>query len=192
MASRTVAALLAIAARSSELTSGATIPVNVVEEASALKARTLRVLEYYFGDHPTVGPKLSVVRAGTGYQDLATDLEVVADLYEDASLKATNSRDPMYYHAEDSARARRLASAIFEALGLGSDGQAKGLAEWGQRAWTLLSRTYDELRLAGQYTFADQEDVAASYPSLVAFVRASAAQRSTNTGASQGPVSTLR
>jgi hypothetical protein len=177
---------------SSGVAAGTTIAVNVVEDASALRARMLRVLEYYFGDHATVGPQLNVVRAGTGYQDLANDLELIADLYEDASLNAIVSRDPMYYHADDSVRARKLASAIFEALGLGSDGQAKRLAESSQRAWTLLSRTYDKLRLAGQYVFADREDVAASYPSLVAFVRASAARRSANSGALRGTLPTSR
>jgi hypothetical protein len=162
---------------SSGVTSGATIPVDVVEEASAVRSRMLRVLEYYFGDDPIIGPKLSVVRAGTGYQDLANDLEVTADLYEEPSLKALITRDPLHYRAEDAARARALSSATFSALGLGSDGQAKRLAESSQRAWTLLSRTYDKLRLAGQYVFADQEDVAATYPSLVAFVRASATRR---------------
>ena len=159
---------------SSGVAAGATIPVNVVEEASAIRSRMLRVLEYYFGDDPSIGPKLSVVRAGTGYQDLANDLEVTADLYEDTSVQAIITRDPMHYRAEDSARARALSTAIFAALGLGGDGQAKRLAESSQRAWTLLSRTYDKLRLAGQYVFADQEDVAATYPALVAFVRASA------------------
>jgi len=153
----------------------------------------LRVLEYYFGDDPTIGPKLSVVRAGTGYQDLANDLEMTADLYEDASLKALITRDPMHYRTEDSARARALSSAIFGALGLGSDGQAKRLAESSQRAWTLLSRTYDKLRLAGQYVFADQEDVAASYPSLIAFVRAAATRRAaTPDAAPQSSASTKR
>ena len=166
---------------SSGVPSGAAIPVKIVEEASALRSRMLRVLEYYFGDDPTIGPKLSVVRAGTGYQDLANDLEVIADLYEDASLKAIITRDPMHYRAEDSTRARALSSTIFGLLGLGSDGQAKRLAESSQRAWTLLSRTYDKLRLAGRYLFADQEDVEASYPSLVAFVRASATRHPKST-----------
>ena len=137
----------------------------------------LRVLEYYFGDHPTIGPKLGVVRAGSGYQDLANDLEVTADMYEDAALKPTISRDPMHYQAEDPARARQLATAIFSALGLGSEGEAQRLAESSQRAWTLLSRAYDKLRLAGQYIFADQEDVEASYPSLISFVRAPSTRR---------------
>ncbi|HKO46659.1 MAG TPA: hypothetical protein VJV79_03000 [Polyangiaceae bacterium] len=162
---------------SSGVSSGVTLPVNVIEEASALRSRMLRVLEYYFGDHPTIGPKLSVVRAGTGYQDLANDLEVTADLYEEPALKAILVRDPMHYQAEDPARARALASTIFGALGLGSEGQAKRLAESSQRAWTLLARAYDKLRLAGQYIFADQEDVAATYPSLVSIVRAPATRR---------------
>jgi len=162
---------------SSGVAAFATIPVNIIEEASALRARMLRVLEYYYGDHPTFGPKLVVVRAGSGYQDLANDLEVTADLYEDATLNAIIARDPMYYRVEDSPRARQLASTIFGALGLGSEGQGKRLAETSQRAWTLLSRTYDKLRLAGQYVFADQEDVDATYPSLVSVVRASGRRR---------------
>ena len=169
---------------------GGTIPVTLVEEASALRARMLRVLEYYFGDHPSVGPKLDVVRVGSGYQDLAGDLQVIADMYEDAPLHAILSRDPMYYRVEDPARARELASAIFDALGLGSEGQAKRLAESSQRAWTLLSRTYDKVRSAGQYVFADQEDVAATYPSLVSFVRASATRRPPSAPASALPPGT--
>jgi hypothetical protein len=173
--------------KSSGVPSGGTIPVQMVEDASSLRARMLRVLEYYFGDDPTIGAKLSVVRAGSGYQDLANDLAVVADMYEEASLKAMLSRDPMYYRVEDSARARELAAAILSALGLGSEGQAKRLAESSQRAWTLLSQTYDKLRLAGQYIFADQEEVDATYPSLVAFVRAAAARRPIGPGAPLSP-----
>jgi len=163
---------------SSGASSGATVPVNVVEEAQALRGRMLSVLEYYFGSHPSVGPKLSVVRAGTGYQDLANDLQVIADLYEEAPLKAVIARDPMHYQAPDPARARELASAIFGALGLEGEGETQRLAQSSQRAWTLLSRAYDKLRAAGRFVFADQEDVEASYPSLVSFVRAPATRRS--------------
>jgi hypothetical protein len=162
---------------SSGVASGATLPVNIVDEASALRARMLSVLEYYFSHQPTIGPKLRLLRAGSGYQDLANDLQVSADLYEEVPVKAIISRDPMHYQPEDPARARELASAIFSALGLEGEGETERLAQSSQRAWTLLSRTYDKLRAAGQYIFAEQEDVEASYPSLISFVRAPAMRR---------------
>jgi hypothetical protein len=162
---------------SSSVASGSMLPVNIVDEASALRARMLNVLEYYFSAHATIGPKLRLLRAGSGYQDLANDLQLSADMYEEAPIKAVISRDPMHYQAEDPTRARELASTIFNALGLEGEGETQRLAQSSQRAWTLLSRTYDKLRAAGQYIFADQEDVEATYPTLIAFVRAPATRR---------------
>jgi len=177
---------------SSGVASGAMLPVNVVDEASTLRARMLSVLEYYFGDQPTTGPKLRLLRAGSGYQDLANDLQVSADMYEEEPLKAVISRDPKHYQANDPARARQLASAIFSALGLEGEGETQRLAQSSQRAWTVLSRTYDKLRAAGQYVFAEQEDVEASYPSLIAFVRAPATRHTPGSepsteGSASGP-----
>jgi hypothetical protein len=164
---------------SSGVAAGAMLPVSVVDEASALRARMLKVLEYYFGDEPVTGPKLRELRAGTGYQDLAHDLQLSADMYQEAPVKALISRDPKHYQVNDPARARELASAIFSGLGLGleGEGETQRFAQAGQRGWTLLSRAYDKLRAAGQYIFADQEDVGASYPSLVAIVRGQPTRR---------------
>jgi hypothetical protein len=50
--------------------SGATVPAPVLVEAQDVRGRMLRVLEYYFEAHLLVGPQLSVVRAGGGYQAL--------------------------------------------------------------------------------------------------------------------------
>jgi len=168
-------------ARQQQLSSGvgssAMLPVNIVDEASALRARMLKVLEYYFGDQPTIGPRLRILRAGTGYQDLANDLRECAELYEEAPVSSVIARDPMHYQAQDPVRARDLAAAILSALGLEGEGETQRLAQSSQRAWSLLARAYDDLRAAGQYVFAGQEDVTTSYPSLVAFVRTPATQR---------------
>jgi hypothetical protein len=71
----------------SGVASGASVPVSVVTNAREVRRRMLRLLEYYFDDDVEVGPQLAVVRSGRGHQDLANDLEVVADLYEDASIR---------------------------------------------------------------------------------------------------------
>jgi hypothetical protein len=157
--------------------SGATIPVKVFEDAQSTRDRMLRVLDYYFADDTTFGPKLGIVHSGSGYQDLANDLEILADLYQDSAVQPLIVRDPMHYRAVDIAHARELASSIFASLGLGKQGDAQRWAEATQKAWSLLSRAYDKVRQAGQYIFAGQEDVEATYPSLVSYVRAPAVRR---------------
>jgi hypothetical protein len=131
----------------------------VFEDAQSTRDRMLRVLEYYFADDTTHGPKLAIVRSGTGYQDLANDLEILADFYQDSTVEPVITRDPMHYRAADVASARELASSIFASLGLGKQGDAQRWAEATQKAWSLLSRAYEKVRQAGQYIFAGQEDI---------------------------------
>ncbi|MEI7891675.1 MAG: hypothetical protein WCI05_01205 [Myxococcales bacterium] len=154
------------------LASQAAVTELVVKGAQQLRARMLRVLEHCFADDPKVGPELVAIRAGTGYQDLANDLLAVADLYDDPAIYAVVQRDPVHYRASDPAAARDAAAAIFTGIGQTSEGEAARWTELTQRAWTLLSRSYDELRAAGRFAFRHDEDVEMTYPSLISVVRA--------------------
>jgi hypothetical protein len=171
-------ALTAWHARQQQLAAGAgssaAVPIAVVGEAQDVRGRMLRLLEYYFDDDVELGPKLSIIRSGRGHQDLANDLEMVADLYEDSEVRALISRDPKHYRAGDPRAARAFAAEIFKSLGLSPANTSA--AETTQRAWTLLSQPYDQVNRAGRFLFPDQEDVNATYPSLIGYVRAPASR----------------
>ena len=47
------------------------IPDETVREASEVRLRMLRVLEYHLFEHAGYGPRLAAIRSGKGYQDLA-------------------------------------------------------------------------------------------------------------------------
>ncbi|MDF2698046.1 MAG: hypothetical protein K0S65_6429, partial [Labilithrix sp.] len=64
------------------LSSEALVSAVVVKDAQIVRGRMLRVLEHYFDDDADVAPRLAAIRAGGGLQDLANDLEQLADLYE--------------------------------------------------------------------------------------------------------------
>jgi hypothetical protein len=154
--------------------STARVPEDTLKESQATRARMLRVLSYYFDEHPEYNKRISAIRAGTGYLDLANDLLSLADFYEIAEVKTLVSRDPLHYRADDPTYARQLAQQLFQCLGLTAEGDAARWTDLAQRAWTLLLRHYNALRAAGQLVFRNEEDVEVSYPSLIAAVRAPA------------------
>ena len=157
--------------------SAATVPEETMRRAQAVRARMLRVADYWLGDLPEVARRLEFIRAGAGYQDLANDLLELPRLYEREDLLARVTPDTPHYVAADVSDARRLAHAIFVGLGLGEESELERWASMSQRTWTLLSRAYEEHRKSGLFLFGAQEDVAATYPSLVAAVRSAPSRR---------------
>ena len=151
---------------------GAAVPEAVLKDAQQRKARMFRVLEYWVGDDPEIEVELAAIRTGTGYQDLANDLEALAELYQREGVREAIAGDGKNYRADDVAAARKNVQAIFAGLGLAEDSDAKTWTDNTARAWTLLSREYEELRRCGTFIFGQSEDVSETYPSLVAAVRA--------------------
>jgi hypothetical protein len=159
------------------LTSSASVPPEVLRNAQLQRRRMLKVLDHWFEDDPTIVAEVAVIRAGAGYQDLANDLEQLADLYQRPTIQAVIKDDHKHYEKSDVDDARKLARSIFDGLGLGRKTDAK---RWGvlcQRAWTLLLQDYEEHRSAGAFLFRKLEDVAESFPSLVSAARRSPSPR---------------
>lgn len=162
--------------RAGAVSSEAVVPAVIVKEAQAVRGRMLRVLEHYFDDDAEVGPRLVAIRSGSGLQDLANDLEQVADLYEEADVDAVIRKDPKHWRKDDVASARRFAQSIFRGLGLGTAGDAAQWADLTQRAWTLLDTLYADVRATGRFVFRKDEDVEITYPSLVVATRSPASR----------------
>ncbi len=153
--------------------SGFVVPAAVTEAGTSIKERMLKVMTYAFGEHPDYAAEIESIRRGSGYQDLANDLQQLADLYDDSDVAAVISKDPIHYRASDPADARTHAAAIFRALGF----ENADAAQWTsrvQRAYTALDDTYTEHCHAGALLFFRHEDVSVTYPpSLISVVRAS-------------------
>lgn len=153
------------------LKSSASVAPQVVKDAQAVRARMLRMLEHYFDDDAAIAARVAVIRSGNGLQDLANDLEALADLYVQPAVRELLSKDVKHYREDEVATARQLAGQIFEGLGLLAQGEAARWADLAQRSWTLLARAYDDLRALGNFAFRQTEDTSVTYPSLFTATR---------------------
>ncbi len=153
--------------------SGFIVPAAITEAGASIKRRMLKLVTYAFGEHPKYAAEIDAIRQGSGYQDLANDLQQLADLYEDEEISAVIVRDPVNYQESDPDDARTHAASIFRALGFENADAAQWTARV-QRAYTALDDTYAEHCHAGALLFFRVEDVSVTYPpSLVSVVRAS-------------------
>ncbi len=159
--------------------SAASVPEAALREGQRLRVAMLRVLEHWVGDDAEIAAELGVIRAGAGYQDLANDLEALADLYERDEVRPVIADDRKHYRARDAGDARRVAGAVFRGLGLAEEGDARRWTDLTHRAWTLLFDAYEDHRAAGTFVFRRREDVTVTYPSLITSVRSAPARRPT-------------
>ena len=137
-------------ATASATSSTVKLPEALVSDASALRARMLKLAGYHFDEHPVYGAEISSIRAGTGYADLSQDLERLANLFD--AEQETVSTDS-YYRPEAPADARRLANQIYEQIQLQIQESDEVIASLYPKAWSLASETYNEVRAAAMFLF---------------------------------------
>jgi hypothetical protein len=140
------------------------LPPALSEAATALRAKTLRVLDYHLGTDDAVARQLAAIREGAGFADLANDLDDVADLYD--AHAQTLAHDRTHYQASDAATARDLSRQIIEQL---DQMRRSDIQRWGDesgRAWTLMSVSYSEVRSAAQFIWRHDPATLAQFTSL--------------------------
>lgn len=152
--------------------SGASVSEEDIRLGYETRGRMMRVLDYNLGDRRDIADELAHLREGSGHEDLATDLDTLAELYQRDDLRPLLERDVKHYRPTDVADALRLVNVIFASLGLAEEGELERANALAQRAATLLLRTYNEHRRCGQFVFGNREDVEATYPSLISAARA--------------------
>lgn len=160
------------------------VPEAVFNEASALRARMLRLLEYWMTEDPVVLADLAAIRAGTGYQDLANDLIALSELH--GRFSDVLSQDRKLYQAGDAAGAVRLAGTILRCLGAAATAEQNEWAAVQPRAWTLLLDTYEEVRRAARFLLG-REMGDGRFPSLVLASRGSATRPPKNGEPAKAP-----
>jgi hypothetical protein len=145
-----------------------TPPQELAGQGYKLRGKMLRVIEYNLEDNEAVMRQVAIIRAGSGYLDLANDLTALAELYEKNATAL--SEDRRHYRKEDASEARRLASLLLTMMGSGASAPPGGWAEMQSRCWTLLDRTYREVRRGGLFLFPN-EDGERRFPPLLAATR---------------------
>jgi hypothetical protein len=157
--------------------SSARVSEEVVRQAQLVRARMVRVIDYWLGNVAEVAQRIEFVRTGSGHHDLASDLQELARLYERDDLRAATRPGVPHYHETDGHDARALAVTIFTGLGRRGESELERWSTLTERAWTLLARAYDEHRAKGIFLFSSHEDVTITYPSLTSAVRRAPARR---------------
>ncbi len=147
----------------------AKLDVTLVQEATLLRRRMLKVCSYYFEHDPTISPELLDIANSIGYPDMADDLRRLAALYRDN--KDIVSKDSLYYDKHDADSAKDLADKIHEAFdAVRAPGQRK-LADRLARAFTLLVLEYDQVRKGVTFVYWGNEEKLEKYPPIASMGR---------------------
>lgn len=160
----------------------AKLPVDLVDDATTLKTRMLKVGEYHFDPVTPTGREIANIRVGTGYRDLAQDLVRLAKIYR--AEKKQLEHDKAHYRGEDAGRADELSHRILTELSASRSAEQALWTERVQRAWTLLLGLYGEVTTTAAW-LRRKEGGAAAYPSLVTAGRA--VRRGRAEGAAEEP-----
>ena len=176
-ASRREAANVAAAAYQSaeNAENDALVPTSSVQVLTDIRTRVYSLIDYHLGEDPVVARELTVIRAGTGYKDLAND--VVALLGLSAKHLNVVKHDKKNYRAEDATNGPMHVEIVREARLKGQRPATKKAA----RAWALafhaLRESHDEVTTVGRFIDRRRSDVDARWPSLFVNVKRSGKRR---------------
>ncbi|MCL2725249.1 MAG: hypothetical protein FWD69_12525 [Polyangiaceae bacterium] len=179
--------------RERAVSTDAKVDVAVVQQATEVRARMLKTADYNIGHLEMVAREIADIRLGAGYLDLANDCTRLAVLY--ASHRSELALDKRLYRASDAELAASLANKI-RAEYRASATRSGPYAELRPRAFTELTRLYNDVRAAAQFIFRAEPAVLNEFPPLRSAVvmfgpaRTSkkAAEAPATDGASQTPI----
>jgi hypothetical protein len=144
--------------------SGAKLPAALVERAIEIEDRMQALCEYHFRDDPEIAAELDRLRPGSGHRDLASDLNGYARIYE--LRRDVVAFDKKHFRETDMDDARAVAGVIFNLLSGTTTSKAQIAQDTLTRAWTLLERSYDEVRAVGLHLLRHNQDKHRFFPSL--------------------------
>ncbi len=149
--------------------SAAKLPATLVEQALEVESRMQALCEYHFRDDPEMAFEVHRLRPGHGHRDIASDLLGYARIYD--LRKDIVSTDKKHYRDSDAADAKAIAGVILGTLSAGSTSKARTAQEALTRAWTLLCRSYDEVRTVGLHLLRHNQDKHRFFPSIYGIAR---------------------
>lgn len=146
---------------------GARLPVALIDDATSLRARMLRLATYHLEELPSEKAELDDIRTGTGYLDLANDLRRLAVLYR--RHQAVLQTDRRYYQPGDEKAAHDLSTRIESELAGRTAAAARDTA---YRTWALLLDLYEEFAAAARF-LGRKDGSAPDFPTLYTVGRSS-------------------
>ena len=144
-------------------TSTVKVDVVVVEKATVVRKRMLKVAKHNLDDIPSVAREIADIELGSGYMDLANDLIRLIALYLKYAKELANDRK--HYEKDDIKQAETCVVAIkseFRASG----SRESTFADLKPRAFTELTRVYNELRSAGRFVHRHRAEILDELPAL--------------------------
>jgi hypothetical protein len=142
--------------------SKATLPAALVQRALEIEGRMQALCEYHFSADPELGPKVALLRPGSGYRDLASDLIGYAGIYE--LRPAEVAADKRHYRATDLADAVSTAEEILSSLGAGGSKESRERAADLSRSWTLLVEVYNDVAPTLRWLFRNDTSLRDTVP----------------------------
>jgi len=176
--------------RAEAAASDATLPAELVAEATEVRDRMWKCADYNVGDLAAARKELDSIAAveGSRYLDLAMDLARLALVYEHADWAPQIVLDRKRYRAEDVARAHTLSGTIVHQL----EGASDPVGHWTRQiacGWSSLQVHYAEVAHAGRFLERHDEPMV-KYPELFAIRRAVASGSAKATETPETPVKT--
>ncbi len=139
------------------------VDVVVIEKATAVRKRMLKVAKHNLDDIPSVALEIADIELGSGYMDLANDLIRLITLYLKYAKEL--AKDRKHYDKEDIKEAETCVVAIkneYRASAL----RESSFADLKPRAFTELTRLYSELRAAGRFVHRHSVEILDELPAL--------------------------
>ena len=162
----------------------ALVPASSVEVLADIRTRAYNLIDYHLGENPEVARELTVIRAGSGYKDLAND--VVALLGLTAKHLSVVKHDKKNSRAEDAVNGPVHVEIVREARLKGQRPATKKAA----RAWALafhaLRESHDEVTTVGRFIDRRRSDVDERWPSLFVNVKRSGKRKGGGGGNGEG------
>jgi hypothetical protein len=127
----------------------AKLPVALVEKATRLRTRMIKVLRYFYEPDTRVGKEVTDILLDSGYRDLARDLARLAVVYRAEHDEIKDEKK--HFRATDAGDAETLSQEILHELGAATSAEQKQWTETVARTWTLLYGAYNEVAAAGRW-----------------------------------------
>jgi hypothetical protein len=149
--------------REDAASTGVKVDVALVQQATEVRERMLKTADYNLGHLDAVAREIADIRLGSGYLDLANDCSRSAALH--AAHKSELAADKRYYDADDAELAASLAKKI-RAEYRAAASRSGQYSELRPRAFTELTRLYNEVRAAAQFLFRAEPAALDEFPPL--------------------------
>jgi hypothetical protein len=138
-------------------------PTELIEAARSLKDHLLAAAAYIWRQDTKIQEMLNDIRRGTGYFDLADDLNRLNELFT-AHWSMVQGRSEVTQDIIREAGAK--ATELIRILIINQPETLRPWTDLRLRAWTQLRRAYDEIREGAAYIFRKQPERLSNYASF--------------------------